>query len=103
VPPATEEKIDDIRRLMRSADPEIVEDIIESMREGTKGEKPNIPAYGFTLPENRSRTSAGQPTRRRTASCSRSWSASRRSRPKRTQGRPTEDYERRSCDCSCRR
>ncbi len=52
VPPATEEEIEDMRRLMCSADPEIVEGLIESMREGTKGEKPNNAAYGFTLPTN---------------------------------------------------
>lgn len=37
-----------MRRLMRSANPEI----IESMREGAKGKKPNKAAYGFTLPTN---------------------------------------------------
>ena len=37
---------------MRSVDRAIVEDIVESMRKGTQGEKPNNAAYGFTLPKN---------------------------------------------------
>lgn len=52
VPPATEEEMEDMRRLMRSANPEIIEEIIESMREGAKGKKPNNAAYDFTLPTN---------------------------------------------------
>lgn len=52
LPPATEEEIGDMRRLMRSADPELVDDLVEAMRKGTKGEKPNNAAYGFTLPMN---------------------------------------------------
>lgn len=52
MPPATEKEIDDMRHLMRSVDREIVEDIVESMRKGTKGEKPNNAAYCFTLPKN---------------------------------------------------
>lgn len=41
-----------MRGLMRRVDPEIAEQIIESMRQGTKGTKVAIATYSFTLPEN---------------------------------------------------
>ena len=50
VSPASEEEIERTRNLMRRADAEIVEGMVESMREGIKGESPNNAAYGFTLP-----------------------------------------------------
>ncbi|MCE0485452.1 AbiV family abortive infection protein [Ornithinimicrobium sediminis] len=52
VPPASEEEIESTRRHMRSVDPEIVERIVESMREGTRGEKLNNSGYAFVLPEH---------------------------------------------------
>lgn len=52
VPPATEEAIEVTRRLMRRADPEIVERIVESMSKGTKGTKLNNADYAFILPSN---------------------------------------------------
>lgn len=52
VPPATEEHIGDMRRIFRRLDPAMAERMLESMREGTKGEKLNNAAYAFELPEN---------------------------------------------------
>lgn len=49
VPPATEEEIEDMRRLTGRMDPEIAERILDSMRKGTEGEKISNAAYGFTL------------------------------------------------------
>lgn len=50
--PGSEEEIERTRRLKESVDPEIVERIVESMREGSKGEYLNNSGYGFILPEN---------------------------------------------------
>lgn len=52
VPPATEEHIEDVRRILRSLDPAMAERMLDSMREGTKGEKLNNAAYAFELPED---------------------------------------------------
>lgn len=52
IPPATEEEIEETRQLMSSVDPESVEEHLEFMREGSKGEKINNAAYGFPLPSN---------------------------------------------------
>ena len=52
VPPASEEEIEQTRSLMRSVDPEIVEQIVESMRSGTTGEKPHNTSYAFVLAKN---------------------------------------------------
>ncbi len=52
MPPASEEEIESTRSLMRSVDPEIVERIVESMREGSKGEKLNNSGYALALPED---------------------------------------------------
>ncbi|WFP15752.1 AbiV family abortive infection protein [Citricoccus muralis] len=49
VPPASEEKIEDMRRLTDRMDPEIVERMLKSMREGAEGTPINNAAYGFTL------------------------------------------------------
>lgn len=52
IPPATGDEIESTRQLMRRVDPEMVENIVESMREGTKGEQLNNAAYAFVLPKN---------------------------------------------------
>jgi|GEM_PF-1745554 len=52
VPPASEEEIECMRRMVRSADPELAESLIASMREGSTGEKLNNAAYAFVLPQN---------------------------------------------------
>lgn len=52
VPQASDEEIESMRGLMRRVDPEIAEQIIESMRQGTKGTKVAIATYSFTLLEN---------------------------------------------------
>lgn len=52
VPPATEAEIADMHRLFRGADPVITEGILESMRQGTTGEKLNNADYAFRLPSN---------------------------------------------------
>lgn len=52
VPPATEEKIEESRRLFRRVDPLIAEPIFESMRRGTTGMKLNNHGYAFHLPSN---------------------------------------------------
>lgn len=49
VPPATEEMIERMRSLTGHMDPELVEQVLESMREGTEGEEISNAAYGFTL------------------------------------------------------
>lgn len=49
VPPATEEEIENRRRLMRRIDPEMTERLLEPMREGREGTPINNAAYGFTL------------------------------------------------------
>src|SRR5699024_6005923 len=49
VPPATEEEIGEMRRLMRRVDLEIAEELLESMRAGSKGDPINNAAYGFRL------------------------------------------------------
>lgn len=60
VPPATDEEIESTRQAMKSVDPEMVEDLVASMREGTKGEKLNNATYAFALPANPFDT-VGQP------------------------------------------
>lgn len=52
VPPASEEEIEQTRRLFQNVDQQIVADMVESMRQGTKGEKLNNAAYAFHLPAN---------------------------------------------------
>lgn len=52
VTPASEDAIESTRRLISSVNPEVVERIVESMREGTKGDKLNNAAYAFVLPDN---------------------------------------------------
>lgn len=49
VPPATEEEIENMRRLTRRIDPEMAERLLESMREGSEGTPINNASYGFTL------------------------------------------------------
>lgn len=51
IPPATEKEIASTRRLMKRVDPATAKHIIESLREGTKGEKLNNAGYAFVLPE----------------------------------------------------
>lgn len=52
VPPASEEEIERTRDLMKGIDAELADDMAESMRHGTKGERLNNAAYAFVLPEN---------------------------------------------------
>lgn len=52
VPPATDHTIREMHRILRSIEPAIAERMIESMREGKKGEVLNNAAYAFDLPEN---------------------------------------------------
>lgn len=52
VTPATEEEIQDMRRILLGVDPETAERIFESMREGKKGKALSNAAYAFELPEN---------------------------------------------------
>jgi AbiV family abortive infection protein len=51
VPPASERRIERMRRLMAEADPEIVEDIVHGMREGDPGRPLNNDAYRLKLPD----------------------------------------------------
>lgn len=52
VPPASDEEIDHMSASLRTVDPQFAERILESMREGKKGEAANNAAYAFHLPEN---------------------------------------------------
>lgn len=52
VPPATEEEIQDMRRILRNLDQAMAARMLESMREGKKGKTLNNAAYAFELPEN---------------------------------------------------
>lgn len=52
VPPASDEEIARMRRTLRDADPETAEHILESMRQGSVGERMNNAAYAFVLPKN---------------------------------------------------
>lgn len=52
VPPASQEEIEEARRLWDSIDPSITDRMIESMHEGRKGEKFNNDGYAFHLPSN---------------------------------------------------
>lgn len=49
VPPATEEEIEHMRQLTRRIEPEMVESLLKSMRDGREGTPINNAAYGFTL------------------------------------------------------
>lgn len=49
VPPATEARIERMRSLTGHMDPELVEQVLESMREGAEGEEISNAAYGFIL------------------------------------------------------
>lgn len=60
IPAATEGQIESTRQAMRSVDPQMVERILKSMRENTKGEKLNNAAYAFILPAGPF-NSVGQP------------------------------------------
>ncbi|MFD5213117.1 AbiV family abortive infection protein [Microbacterium sp. NPDC058345] len=52
VPPATEEEIQNMRRILRNMDQAMADRMLESMREGKNGETLNNAAYAFELPEN---------------------------------------------------
>ncbi|MBI9115979.1 AbiV family abortive infection protein [Sanguibacter suaedae] len=52
VPAATEEQVENMRRVVRNLDPVTAERIVASIREGTKGKKLSNAAYAFALPEN---------------------------------------------------
>ncbi len=52
VPPASEEEVENMRRLMRRVEPKVVEKIIATMRQGTKGTKLANSEYAFMLPTN---------------------------------------------------
>lgn len=52
IPPAGEEEMEAARRLWDSIDPSMTDGMIESMREGRKGEKFNNEGYAFHLPSN---------------------------------------------------
>lgn len=48
--PSTEEETEGMRKLLGSLDPVMVEEILESMRQGKTGEKLNNAGYSFQLP-----------------------------------------------------
>lgn len=52
IPAATEDAIEDMRSMLRSADPKFAQQLLESMRVGTPGKQLNNAPYAIRLPSN---------------------------------------------------